>query len=636
MSLIQLEQVTKYFGDRQILAGITAAIQPGDKLGLVGSNGAGKTTLLSLMVEEITPDSGSLNKAARCRIGYLPQRPARAGEVTLRHLLMQELTEIVEMADNIRQLEIRMASPEVFQDEILLNEVMGRYSRLQEEFRHMGGYSYEVKMKQVIYGLGFVSDDLGRSLAEFSGGEQVRAELARLLLAEPELLLLDEPTNHLDMQATEWLENYLKSLRQAVVVVSHDRYFLDVVCTRIWELDKCQLYQYPGNFSQFQELRRERVACQQRDYEVVTEEARKLEEYIARYRAGNRAKQAQSREKRLARLVPVSRPSGAKAMRLDFSNAAHTVKQVLRTEQLAVGYDGEALLSGLDLSILRGERWGVIGPNGVGKSTLLKVVAGEEVAINGSFQWGDGVVIGYFRQGLDDLDADNTILDEMLEVRNLPVGQMRSFLARFLFTGEKVFDRVSTLSGGERCRVALAKLLLTAPNVLLLDEPTNHLDVVSREALEQALADFAGTMILVTHDRYLLDKLATSLLILEPGVYNIYPGTYSAFREQEKSREQVTTPAPKARAPRPKGSSVAERTETRWKKELQELEELILQLEEEQSAFVEQMAAPEIYADGAAIREVSLLHREASLELEGLYRRWERLVSLLESRNPNP
>lgn len=630
---MQLNQVTKYFADQQIMAEVTATVEPGDKLGLVGLNGAGKTTLLSLMVGEITPDHGSVNKAARCRVGYLPQRPRRPPHTTLRQLLMGELTEIIEMATALRQLELTMASPEVFGDESRLEEVMGRYSRLQEEFRHLGGYSYEVKMKQVIYGLGFTSDDLDRWMEEFSGGEQVRAELARLLLAEPDLLLLDEPTNHLDMQATEWLEGYLKSIPQAIVVVSHDRYFLDVVCKGIWELDNGQLYQYTGNFSKYLQLRQERLERQQKQYEAVREEASKLQEYIARYRAGNRAKQAQSREKRLEKLQYVSRPTKDQGMRLDLSYSTHTVKQVLTTQELAVGYGDAALISGLNWTVLRGERWGVIGPNGVGKSTLLKVLVGEEDVLGGTFHWGDGVILGYFRQGLDDLDEDSTVLDELLNVRNLPVGEMRSFLARFLFTGEKVFHSIGALSGGERCRVALAKLLLAEPNVLVLDEPTNHLDVVSREALEEALAGFTGTMILVTHDRYLLDKLATDLLILAPGSFDVYAGTYSAFREQMTKEQTAASPIKKAKISSSAKEPSTDRQVARWRQEYAELENTILALEGELDLVTEKMAQPEVYADGALIRETSLRHRAIVDELEELYQRWEGLLEQMESRN---
>ncbi|NMB46941.1 MAG: ABC-F family ATP-binding cassette domain-containing protein [Firmicutes bacterium] len=631
MSLIQFAQVTKHYGDRLVLFEITAAVERGDKIGLVGPNGAGKTTLLALMVEELVPDSGTIQKTGQCRIGYLPQRPKRPSDLTFRHLLMQEFADMWEMDQTLRQLEKSMSQAEVYQNPRRLDVVMRRYGRLQDEFRHLGGYSYEVKMKQVIYGLGFTSDDLDRSIQEFSGGEQVRAELARVLLAEPDLLLLDEPTNHLDMQATEWLEGYLRSLQQAVVVVSHDRYFLDMICSRIWELENCQLLQCSGNFSHFLELRRARLARQEADYLAVTKEAQRLREYIDRYRAGNRARQARSREKRLARLQPVSRPKQIDTIHLDLSYTTHTVKQVLVSEKLTIGYLGKPLVSGLDFSILRGERWGIIGPNGVGKSTLLKVLVGEESAIDGSFHWGDGVSIGYFRQGLDDLTGDNTILDELLEVRNLPVGEMRSFLAKFLFTGERVFDQIDTLSGGERCRVALAKLILAKPNVLLLDEPTNHLDIISREVLEQALADFSGTLILVTHDRYLLDKLVTDLMIIEPGSFQFFSGTYSSYRDWRRQEQAavLAEQAPPKSPPRP----AAPKESAKLRADLAALEETIAEREDELQSLTQQMADPKVYADGPAIRSVSLQHREISEELEALYERWEGLLSNLDSRN---
>ena len=630
MSLIQLDGITKYYGDKLVFGQVTAAVERGDKIGLVGSNGAGKTTLLEVIVEELLPESGSLRKAGQCRIGYLPQRPERTWDMTLRRLLMGELREIREMAEALRQLEKEMASPAVYQDQELLDQVMARYGHLQEEFRLAGGYSYEVKMKQVIYGLGFTEEDLDRSVKEFSGGEAVRAELARILLAEPDLLLLDEPTNHLDMQATEWLEGYLRGLKQAVVLVSHDRYFLDSVCTRIWELDNHQLFQYKGNFTRYVELRQARLARQEVEYQTFVEETQRLQAYIDRYRAGNRAKQAQSREKRLAKLKAVSKPQSTSAVNLKLSFDSNTVKQVLLTEGLAVGYDGRPLVTGLNLSILRGQRWGIIGPNGVGKSTLLKVLAEEESPLDGSFSWGDGVSIGYFRQGLDDLREDNTILDEVLEVRNLPVGEMRSFLAQFLFRGDQVFSTIGSLSGGERCGVALAKLILERPNVLLLDEPTNHLDVVSREALESALAEFPGTLLLVTHDRYLLDKLTTHLLVLEPGGHETFEGTYTAYREQKRQeREAAAAGCETAARTRGKKDPVKDGSKE-LKKELAQLEEAITLAERELEQLAEEMADPDIYVNGEAIRAAALKHREVSENLEELYHRWEELLLELE------
>ncbi|NLK08551.1 MAG: ABC-F family ATP-binding cassette domain-containing protein [Firmicutes bacterium] len=638
MSLVLLEGVSKYFGDRQILSKITATIEPGDKIGLVGPNGAGKTTMLSVIVQEFLPDGGLVNVSGRCRIGYLPQRPKRPPKTTLRKLLMGELGTVVELIERMSELESLMAEPEIFQAPAKLEEIMGRYSRVQDEFYQMGGYSFDVKLKQVIYGLGFTAADLERPLNEFSGGEQVRAELARLLLAESELLLLDEPTNHLDIDAVEWLEGYLKALDQAVVVVSHDRYFLDLVCNKIWELEDGQMHQYPGNFTDFQKLRAERLVRQQKDHEATVLEARKLEAYIDRYRAGNRARQAQSRQKRLDKLEFGSLPKTQKSMRLDLSFDTHTARRVLDVEDLSLGYD-LALVKDINLTVSRGERLGVMGPNGVGKSTFLKTIAGIEQPLDGVFQWGDGVKVGYYRQGLDDLAEGNTILDEVLGVSNLPIGQMRSYLANFLFTGEEVFEQIRTLSGGERSRVALAKLLLAKPNVLLLDEPTNHLDILSREVLEHALERFTGTIILVTHDRYLLDRLATRLLALKPKGYDLFVGTYSEFRAFKAAQRQSEVEELESSADSASGSrrSVQKKTDTSkllgYQQELDELEESILLLEQEQEAVLGQMAVPEVYVDGSAMKDLGSKQKAIGEKLDDLYERWGQLVAVLESRS---
>ncbi|HHV93002.1 MAG TPA: ABC-F family ATP-binding cassette domain-containing protein [Firmicutes bacterium] len=632
MSLVQLDGVTKYFGDQLVFDRIAAAVERGDKIGLVGPNGVGKTTVLRIIAEEILPDSGSVRKASQCRIGYLPQRPERTWDMTLRHLLMTELSEIRRLAEALGRLEREMAFPEVYQDPRLLEQVMIRYGQLQEEFRLAGGYSYEVKMKQVLRGLGFSEEHLDRPVAEFSGGEAVRAELARLLLTEPDLLLLDEPTNHLDMQATEWLEGYLRELKKAVILVSHDRYFLDSICNRIWELDNHQLLQYKGNFTRYAALRQERLSRQEAEYQAFVEEAQRLQAYIDRYRAGNRARQAQSREKRLAKLKAVSRPTATAAVNLKLAFDANSVKQVLLVEEMAIGYD-KPLVRNLNLTVLRGERWGIIGPNGVGKSTLLKVLVEEESPLAGSFAWGDGVAIGYFRQGLDDMQEDNTILDEVLEARNLPVGEMRSFLARFLFTGDQVFRKIGTLSGGERCRVALAKLILQRPNVLLLDEPTNHLDVVSREALERALADFQGTMLLVTHDRYLLDKLVTHLLVLEPEGYEVFEGNYTAYREHKRQEREAAAAALETEAPARTRRQPVKEAKRDLARDLACVEEAITAAEQELQKLAEEMADPDVYTDGEAIRALSLRHREVSQGLEELYHRWEELLLELEQES---
>jgi len=545
MSIVVAKDLAKYYGAQDIFAGISFQIAHGDRIALVGANGVGKTTLLLIIAGLEMPTSGQVESAKNLRMGYLSQRADVATERPLYDEMLEVFDTLHAQQDQLRRLEKRMADPEQ------RAQAMQRYGELLQAFELAGGYSYEVEIKRVLSGLGFAKEDYTKPLELLSGGQRTRAQLAKLLLQKPDLLLLDEPTNHLDLQATEWLEEFLGQWKGSLIVVAHDRYFLDKVANHVWEMGFGHMDQYRGNYTAYAEARTLHIAHRQAEYDAQREFIAKERDFIQRYKAGQRSREAKGREKRLQRLDRVERPQRQKTMSFSLSTKVRGGNNVLVTRGLQVGYD-RPLIECPNLLLLRRERAALLGPNGCGKTTLLKTLLGEIAPLAGEFTIGANVQVAYFAQGHENLDDENTVLDEILKVRNLPLEQARGLLGRFLFSGDDVFKSVASLSGGERGRLALAELTLHGANFLLLDEPTNHLDIPSQELLERVLQEFPGTILFVSHDRYFIDALATQVWLVQEGRLHVYEGNYSDYVEQarqEALETQVTRPAPRRKEP---------------------------------------------------------------------------------------
>lgn len=533
MAVITLQNVVKSFGALPVLTGLSVQFERGERVGLVGANGAGKSTLLRLVAGREKPDSGTVHVARHLRTGYLPQEANFRSDRTLREAMLAVFNDLREQAGRLRDLEGRLAeagSNPAAWDAALLEE----YTTLLARFEERGGYTYEQRAEQVLSGLGFARELWDQPAATLSGGQRTRARLARLLLEEPDFLLLDEPTNHLDLETTEWLETFLTGWRGGLVVVSHDRYFLDKVTRRTVELIGGKAESYPAPYSRYLYLRAEHYRRHQKEYEAQREQIAKTEEFIRRYGAGQRSKEAKGREKRLSRVERLeAAPQQRDALRgLRLGPAARSGEVVLSTVRLRVGYPGKQLLALPNVQLARGQRVALIGPNGSGKSTLLRTLVSEIPPLGGSFAWGTNVELGYYAQSHEGLRRDRTVLQEVQDARSMSEEAARSHLGRFLFRGDDVFKTVGDLSGGERSRLALARLTLQRANLLLLDEPTNHLDIAARDALEGVLRDYAGTMIFVSHDRYFIDAVATTVWAVEQGALRVYPGAYSDYLEE--------------------------------------------------------------------------------------------------------
>lgn len=616
-----IQDLWKFYGDELVFQEVTATIGHKDRIGLVGANGVGKTTLLKILVGELSPDRGQVARPGGFTQGYLWQTPP-AEEKTLQEFLKEPFEAQIKLEEQMRALEKELAALEPGQ---ALDGAMRRYANLQDRFEHAGAYDYLVQINSVTAGLGFVDEDLTRELNTFSGGEQIRVSLARLLLDRPSLLILDEPTNHLDVEAIRWLEDFLSSYAGAFIVVSHDRYFLDKVSTHIWELHQHQLQQYKGNYSEYLPRRKLRHAQLEESLERQEQERERMRFFIEKFKAGTRSRQAKSMEKRLARLPDIEQVLDDPSMVFRFEAKRQSGSRIVTLDKIQKSFGENKVLKGISANVRRGQRIALLGPNGSGKTTLLKILAGR-LNFGGNLTWGAGIDRGYFSQQLT-FDPENNVLEELYAEHRLELGVLRSVLARFLFRGEDVFKQTSVLSGGERNRLALAKLLLHRPNVLLLDEPTNHLDVFAREALEQALAEFGGTIIFVSHDRYFIDKLATHVWALDEGVVQEYVGSYADY-EQARRVEQSTlvVEQPKKRSPAKKTSGNVAKLRER----LGLLEAEITQLEERIDELETALALPELYQDEEqsvlAIRE----YGETQGELLDKYNLWEELVEELE------
>lgn len=638
MALVTATNVARSFGQHDIFDGISVSIPQGSRIALVGPNGAGKTTLLKMLAKRDQPSYGIVTHSKGLRIGFLPQEATLelSGEnlslwdemlLAYKDLIAQE-QKLTEMADALtRGGESALAA----------------YGEAQHRFEAAGGYEYTVRIQQVLSGLGFDDTDIRRPISQLSGGQKTRALLARLLLESPDLLILDEPTNHLDIAAIEWLEAWLKSYEGALLVVSHDRYFMDSVVNHTWELIFGRLEEYRGNFSKYVQQREERHARLLADYEKQQEFIAKEEDYIRRNIAGQNTRQAQGRRKRLERYVQdeaIIRPREQKSLRLHLETQVRSGDKVLMTDNLVIGYhdDRVPLFDVPNITLYRGECAALIGPNGAGKSTFLKTLLGQLKPLAGDAYLGAGVEVGYFAQAHEGLKQDNTILDEILHARAMQIGEARSYLASFLFTGDDVYKPVSSLSGGERGRVALAKLALSGANLLLLDEPTNHLDILSQEILETVLSEFKGTILLISHDRYLIKDLATQIWALHvprkagegQTEMVIYEGGYDAYLawrdaqnapEQEPVKSDPKKPEQKTNSTTKSGLNPYQR-----KKRLAEVENQISQVETKLIDLTNALANASASGDVGLVASLGSDYTATEAELERLMFEWEQLA----------
>ena len=536
MSLVTLSNITKRYDPNIILDDISIAIAPGDRIGLIGRNGCGKTTLLKIMCGILTDFKGDVVLAKGRRIGYLSQEPELERDCTLRQEMLKVFEEQLTLEDKMLMLVEEMDTEDNPQ-------LMQEYARIQEMHERLGGYDYEHRINRVLSGLGFSEQDFNLPVRVLSGGQKSRATLAKLLLEEPDLLLFDEPTNHLDINGIEWLENYLNTeYKGAVLVVSHDRYFLDKVVRKVWELAANKISIYRGNYSKYLEVKNIEKIVDSRAYKMQQAFVAQEKEFIDRNIAGQRTREAQGRRKRLERVELVEKPKlDAPTVKLDFTQETRGGDDILRCQNVSKQFGDKVLFTDLSFEVNRGDVVGIIGPNGTGKTTLFRMILGQETPTQGELWVGPTLKFGYYNQELEGLNPANDVLDEVWQLcPDYTQFEIRSYLAKFIFSGDDVFKKVGNLSGGEQSRVQLAKLLLQKANVFLLDEPTNHLDIPAREALENALADYPATLFIISHDRFLLNRLATKLLIFDmtkQGIYtHFFEGTYAEYEAEQQRK----------------------------------------------------------------------------------------------------
>lgn len=615
-----IQDLWKYYGDDLVFQNITAVIGNTDRIGLVGANGVGKTTLLRTLIGELSPDKGQITKPGGYTLGYLWQA-VPSTDKTLESFLEEPFAEQIQLEGMLRTLEQEMGTLEPGS---ALEEAMGRYARIQDRFEYGGGYDYHVQISSVTMGLGFVEHDLSRALSTFSGGEQMRVSLARLLLARPSLLVLDEPTNHLDIEAIKWLEDFLSSYTSAFIVVSHDRYFLDKVATQIWEIQQHKLYQYKGNYSGYLPQRELRQAQIEESLERQMQERTRMEFFIQKFKAGTRSRQAKNMEKRLERLPEIDRVLDDPSLVFRFESKQQSGNNIVFLERVSKSFGQNQVLRQVKAEVKRGQRIALLGANGSGKSTLLKILGGQ-LDYQGELSWGTGIDVGYFSQQIS-FEPGNTVLEELYEEHRFDLGVLRSVLARFLFKGEDVFKQTSVLSGGEKNRLALAKLLLHRPNVLLLDEPTNHLDIFAREALENALLEFGGTIIFVSHDRYFIEKLATKVWALEDGYLTEYVG---GFRAYDETRRGLGQKAVEANAKKHRILKEPAKVSGKLEQERALLEGEITRLETRLRELEDALALPELYQDEAKSVLTIQEYHDVNQKINEKYELWERVVDEL-------
>ena len=643
MAFVQFSQVSLAFGDRDILKNVTINLQTGSKVALTGANGAGKSTLIKVLAGLVPPDSGSRAVQKECRIAYLPQSGLTHHGCTLREEADKAFEFGYEMQRRIDEIGTQLEKGEGNTDVLVMQQ-----AELIQKLDESGWHRREAAAESVLIGLGFSRDDFERDTAEFSGGWQMRIALAKALMQCPDILLLDEPTNYLDIEARSWLEQFLQNFKGGFLLVSHDRYFLDVTINEVYELFNGDLKRYPGNFSHYEKVREVELKTLIAAYEQQQEEINKLEDFIRRfgYKA-TKAAQAQEYMKKLEKMERIEIPESLKKIRFSFPPAPHSGRLVFRMNGICKSYDGvRNVLDNLELTLENGERLVVAGRNGAGKSTLLRIIAGEDTEFTGEIVPGAGVKIGYFSQdNAETIRGKETILDYLEARAPLElIPKLRDMLGAFLFRGDDVYKSLDVLSGGEKSRIALLQLLLSPVNLLVLDEPTNHLDIHSKDVLLSALRDFGGTVIFVSHDRGFIEQLATRVLELKPGQFKNYPGNYEFYMEQlaklaDNEGGESLSLAPARNAPQ---ESLQAGVQLSWEeqkkldaarrkieKEVANLENKITELEEKKSALENKMADPAVYSNGEKAKAVQREIEAIAAEIEEVTLKWEEATERL-------
>jgi ATP-binding cassette subfamily F protein 3 len=621
MTLVSLNNISKSYGSNLVLRDITWQIEEGRRIGLLGANGVGKTTLFKIISGELEIDKGSIVRSKNLKIGFLRQEYELEDDLTLFDEMLKPFSDLLKLHDELRRLEKEMSFGKS------LDKLMKQYGERQLEYENRGGYTYENRIETVLYGLGFKKEDFDKNINMLSGGEKNRAALASVLLSEPNLLLLDEPTNHLDIEGTEWLENYLGEFSGTVVIVSHDRYFLDRLIQEVAELEDHRIEKYAGNFSVYVVEKEKRKQKGLKEYGEQEEYILRTEDFIRRNIAGQKTRQAQSRRKALEKLERLERPkTKAKKVKISFTPAQRSSRGLVWTENLSKGFGEQVLLENVNFFLERYDRVGLIGPNGSGKTTFLKMFLGKEKSTSGEVKIGGNLDIGYYDQEHEGLDLESSVLDEVWKIKpQMLASELRSFLAKFLFFGEDVFRKIKTFSGGEQSRVVLAKLILSNPNFLILDEPTNHLDIASREVLENALSEFGGTILVVSHDRYFLNKVVNRIYAIENQTLKEYLGNYSYYEERKKEEKEALEKSFKLKRQEKKGKERVKKTKPKIKKRsLHQIEKEISEIDQKIEEIDYLLSTEEVYTDWQKLLELNEERKMLSQRLDELLAEWER------------